>query len=96
MTQDSGTSPEDLDALPSRELHDRAVHRAVHHLDVGFLWKLLKELPAAEAAAGHPDHAAHDAVKLSALIGDALDSGDPDVADSLRPLYLDYLRQHGG
>ena len=96
MTQDSGTGPEDLDALSSKELHDRAVRRAVHHLDVAFLWRLLKELPAGEAAAGHPDHAAADAVKLSSLIGDALDSGDPDVADSLRPLYLDYLRQHGG
>jgi hypothetical protein len=96
MTQQGGTGTEDLDALSSRELHDRAVRRAVHHLDVAFLWRLLKELPAGEAAAGHPDHAAADAVKLSSLIGDALDSGDPDVADSLRPLYLDYLRKHGG
>ena len=95
MTQDGGTSPEDLEALSSRELHDRAVHRAVHHLDVGFLWKLLKELPVAEAAAGHPDHAAHDAVKLSSLIGDTIDAGDPDIVEALRPLYLDYLRQHG-
>jgi hypothetical protein len=87
MTQQGGTGTEDLDALSSRELH---------HLDVAFLWRLLKELPAGEAAAGHPDHAAADAVKLSSLIGDALDSGDPDVADSLRPLYLDYLREHGG
>ena len=95
MTQHSGTSPEDLDTLSSRELHDRAVRRAVHHLDVGFLWRLLKELPAGEAAAGHPDHAAADAVKVSSLIGDLLDSSDPDIVDALRPLYLDYLRQHG-
>jgi hypothetical protein len=95
MTQQGGTGTEDLDALSSRELHDRAVRRAVHHLDVAFLWRLLKELPAGEAAAGHPDHAAADAVKVSSLIGDLLDSGDPDMVDSLRPLYLDYLRQHG-
>jgi hypothetical protein len=31
---------------------------------------------------------------VSSLIGDLLDSGDPDIVDSLRPLYLDYLRQH--
>ena len=83
---------DDLDALSSRQLHDLAVRRAVHHLDVRFLWGLLKELPAGEAAAGHPDHAGWDAVKLSSLIGDAFESGDPDVAESLRPLYLDYLR----
>ena len=90
------TPPDDLDALSSHELHDRAVHRAVHHLDVGFLWKLLREIPAGEAAAGHPDNARADAVKISSLIADALDSGEDDVADSLRPLYLDYLRKHSG
>jgi hypothetical protein len=90
------TEPGDLDALSSRELHDRAVRRALHHLDVGFLWELLRAIPAGEAAAGHPANAAADSVKLSALISDALDSGDADIADSLRPLYLDYLQKHGG
>ena len=94
MTEQGGAGPEDLDALSSRELHDRAVHWAVHHLDLAFLWRLLKELPAGEAIANHPDHARADAVKVSSLIGDALDAGDPDVADALRPLYLDYLREH--
>jgi hypothetical protein len=88
------TEPDDLDALSSHELHDRAVHRALHHLDVGFLWELLRDIPAGEAAAGHPEHAAADAVKISSLISDALDSGDDDVADSLRPIYLDYLKKH--
>jgi hypothetical protein len=90
------TEHDDLDSLSSRELHDRAVRRALHHLDAGFLWRLLRELPAGEAAAGHPDNAAADAVKLSALIDDALGSGREDVADSLRPLYLDYLKTHSG
>jgi hypothetical protein len=90
------TEPDDLDSLSSKELHDRAVRRALHHLDAGFLWELLRAIPAGEAAAGHPDNAAADSVKLSALISDALDSGDPDLAESLRPLYLDYLKKHGG
>jgi hypothetical protein len=85
---------DDLDALSSRELHDLAVQRARHHLDVGFLWELLRALPAGEAIAGHRDHANADALHLSALIGDALDSEETDVADALRPLYLDYLRKH--
>jgi hypothetical protein len=83
-----------LEALSSHELHDRAVHRAVHHLDVGFLWELLRAIPAGEAVAGHADHTAEDVTQISALISDALGSGEGDVADSLRPLYLDYLEKH--
>jgi hypothetical protein len=90
------TDLDNLDALSSRELHDRAVRRALHHLDAGFLWGLLRAIPAGEAAAGHPDNAATDSVKLSALISDAIGSGEGDVADSLRPLYLDYLQKHDG
>jgi hypothetical protein len=85
-----------LEALSSHELHDRAVHRAVHHLDVGFLWELLRAIPAGEAAAGHPDHTAEDVTQVSALISDALSSGEGDIAESLRPLYLDYLEKHDG
>ena len=73
---------DDLDALSSRELHDLAVHRARHHLDVAFLWELLRALPAGEAVAGHPDHASADALHLSALIGDVMDADDSDVADA--------------
>ena len=84
----------DLEALSSRELHDRAVRRAVHHADVGFLWRLLRAIPAAEAAGGAVGESEADATKLSALIADALGSGEGDVADALRPLYLDYLEKH--
>lgn len=85
---------DDLDALSSRELHDLAVHRARHHLDVAFLWELLRALPAGEAIAGHPDHANADALHLSSLIGDVMDADESDIADALRPLYLDYLNKH--
>jgi hypothetical protein len=88
------TDQDDLDALSSRELHDLAIRRARHHLDVGFLWDLLRELPAGEAVAGHPDHAEADALHLSALIGDTIDADDSDVVDALRPFYLDYLTKH--
>ncbi len=87
-------SADDLDTLSSGELHDRAVRVALRHLDVAFLWQLLREIPAGEAAAGHPDAAGADAAHLSALLSDALGTGDSDVADALRPFYLDYLRQH--
>jgi hypothetical protein len=89
------TTRDELDALPSRELHDRAVRRAVHHLDVEFLWELLRAIPAAEASEGHDIEAGRDISKVTALLGDAIDSGEGDVAEALRPLYIDYLTRHG-
>jgi hypothetical protein len=86
---------DELDALSSRELHNLAVRRALHHVDVEFLWQLLRAIPAAEASEGHAAEAGRDITHLSVLIDDAIDSGDGDVADALRPLYLDYLVKHG-
>jgi len=86
---------DELDALSSRELHDLAVRRALRHLDVEFLWELLRAIPAAEASEGRPIEAGRDITKVSALISDAIDSGEGDVAEALRPLYLDYLTRHG-
>jgi len=50
--------------------------------------------PLARIAAGHPEHAQADSLKLSALIGDAIDSDESGIEDALRPLYLDYLTKH--
>ncbi|MDQ2875901.1 MAG: hypothetical protein M3Y33_14375 [Actinomycetota bacterium] len=88
------TDADNLDQLSARELHDLAVHRALRHVDVKFLWDLLRELPAAEAGAGRTDLATADALHLSELIGDAIDSGEGQVAESMRPFYASYLRQH--
>ena len=70
------------------------MRRAVHHLDVGFLWELLRAIPAAEASEGHDDEARRDITKVTALLDDAIGSGEGDVAEALRPLYLDYLVKH--
>ena len=88
------TDGDNLDQLSARELHDLAVHRARRHVDVKFLWDLLRELPASEAAAGRTDLATADALHLSRLIDDAIDSGEGEIAESLRPFYTDYLRSH--
>jgi hypothetical protein len=84
----------DLEALSSRELHDMAVRRALHHADVGFLWELLRSIPAAEALEGDVGESDADATKVSALLADALESGKGEIADALRPLYIDYLTKH--
>jgi hypothetical protein len=84
-----------LDRLSSAELHDLAVSYARRHLDVPFFWRLMKVLPAAEAASGQIDEAEADVQRLSAHLDDLTDSGRGEVADQLRPFYLDYLRRHG-
>jgi hypothetical protein len=84
-----------LDRLSSAALHDLAVRHAVRHLDLGFFWRLLEVLPAAETTAGEVDEAAADVMSLSAHVDDLTDSGQGEVADQLRPFYLDYLRTEG-
>ena len=84
-----------LDALSSQELHDLAVRHARRHLDVRFFWRLLQALPAAEAAAGELDDAEADVQNISAHLDDITDSGRGETADLLRPLYVEYLREHG-
>jgi hypothetical protein len=84
----------ELDALSSRELHDLAVRRALHHVDVGFFWELLRAIPAAETLEGDVREAGEDLTKVSSLLSDALTLGDGNLADALRPLYLDYLLKH--
>ena len=86
---------DELEALSSRELHHLAVRRALHHVDVEFFWELLRAIPAAEASEGHDAEAGRDITHLSVLLDDAIDSGEGDVAEALRPLYLDYLEKHG-
>jgi hypothetical protein len=90
MTQDDG-----LDLLSSKELYDLAVSHAKRHLDVRFFWELMQLLPVAEAAAGELDEAETDVMKLSAHVDDVAEAGRGEVADLLRPFYLDYLRRHG-
>jgi hypothetical protein len=86
---------DELDRLSSKELHDLAVHHARRHLDVRFFWDLSSVLPVAEAAAGELDEADADLQTLSAHVDDLTDSGRGEVAERLRPFYLDYLRRHG-
>jgi hypothetical protein len=93
MPDDPHTT-DDLDKLSTRELHDRAVHRAEKHLDVKFFWSLLEIIPAAEAARGDVGEADFDIESSKGLIKDAVHSGDGELGEALRPVFLDYLRKH--
>ena len=83
-----------LETLSSQELHDLAVSYAKRHLDVKFFWNLMQTLPAAEAAAGELGEAEADVMRMSAHLDDVTEAGKGEVADLLRPFYLDYLRKH--
>ena len=89
------SEPDPLDQLSSEKLHDLAIHRALRHVDVGFFWRLLKILPAAEVAAGEPEEAELDLFTLRGQLDDITDSGRGEIAEELRPFYLEYVREHG-
>jgi len=90
------TDPSDLDRLSTKELHDRAVRSAERRLDLAFLWRLIKAIPVAEAAAGHMDKAEADIEvgDLVPLLDDWEHAGEGELGEALRPRYLDYLRKH--
>ena len=46
MTDPAGSSVERYERLSSSELHDLAVRRARHHLDLRFFWELIELRPA--------------------------------------------------
>jgi hypothetical protein len=85
--------PDELERLSAEELHERAVREAVAQRDLGFFWHLIELLPAAEAAAGRIDKAVADVTTLRAHIDDLTDSGRGEIAEMLRPYYVEYLRR---
>jgi hypothetical protein len=88
------TDNEALERLSSHELHDLAVSHAKRHLDVRFFWELMRLLPAAEAAAGDMNQAETDVLRLSAHVDDVTEAGKGEVAEMMRPFYLEYLERH--
>jgi hypothetical protein len=86
---------EELEATPTKELHTLALAVAKHRLDVGFVWDLVKALPVAEEVVGDDDRSKIDIVRPTAMLNDLLyDSGEGELGEVLRPLYIDYLLEH--
>jgi hypothetical protein len=86
----------ELEALPIKELHDRAMETARKHVDVGFLWEVVKALPVAEEVIGDDQRSKVDILRPLALINDFLYGSDSGaVGEALRPLYVDYLMEKG-
>jgi hypothetical protein len=85
---------EELELLSTKELYERAIDRAKHHLDVGFLWDLVKALPVAEEVIGDDERSKVDIARPLALINDLYDAGEGELGEALRPMYVDYLEEH--
>jgi hypothetical protein len=85
---------DELETLSSNELHDRATRLAWRRLDVGFLWDLLRTIPEARAASGDEERSETDILRPLALLNDLVDADRGDLADALRPLYVEYLLEH--
>ncbi|GGT65064.1 MULTISPECIES: hypothetical protein [Actinomadura] len=90
QTPDGGN----LDELTSKELYERAMGLAKERYDVGFLWDLLRAIPAAAAATGDVDRAEFDLVHGLSLLEEFTHAGEGEMADALRPFYIDYLHRH--
>ena len=68
--KDAMTTRDELEALPTKELHDRAIATAKHRLDVGFLWDLLKALPWPRRSIGDDQRSKMDIIRPLALMND--------------------------
>lgn len=89
------TTREELEALPTKELYDRAIGAAKRRLDVGFFWDLLKALPVAEEVIGDDERSKSDIRRPLALLNDLLyDADSGPLGEALRPMYVDYLLSH--
>ena len=88
------TTRAELEALSSEELADRALALARRRLDIAFFWELIRTVPEAEAAMGDVDHGKADVMWFSALLNDLGRADEGQLAEALRPLYLDYLEKH--
>ncbi len=91
ITVDRMADTQDLEALSTKDLHDRAVKLAVRHGDVKFLWELLKSIPAAEAAAGDIGESEADIKYVLPMLDDYVHAGEGEIGEVLRPMYIDYL-----
>ncbi|GGQ38507.1 hypothetical protein BKA00_003068 [Actinomadura coerulea] len=90
QTPDGGN----LDELTSKELYERAMAVARDRRDVGFVWDLLRAIPAAAAATGEVGRAEFDLLHGLSLLEEFTHAGEGEMADALRPFYIDYLHRH--
>ncbi|WP_433698485.1 hypothetical protein [Nocardiopsis sp. CA-288880] len=91
-----GDDAAEFDRTSTEDLRDRAVELARQRWDLRFFWRLLGLVPAAEAAAGNDRASEASVAQLSGFVYEALSvETDPGVQEALRPVYVQYLLDHG-
>ncbi|MFJ9558411.1 hypothetical protein ACIRPH_31775 [Nocardiopsis sp. NPDC101807] len=91
-----GDDAAEFDRTSTEDLRDRAVELARQRWDLRFFWRLLGLVPAAEAAAGNDGASEASVAQLSGFVYEALSAEtDPGVQEALRPVYVQYLLDHG-
>ena len=85
---------EELEALPTPDLYDRATKYARRHADVRFFWQILQSLPAAEAATGNLAEGESDVHSIWSHLNDRKAAREGPVADALREMYVEYILEH--
>jgi hypothetical protein len=93
----SAQSFEELDALSTEELRERAFARARERRDIGFFWSVLGHLPnadEAEALDGAPNSVGPTIDEAVALWREMTGHGYEETAPLLRAAFIDYLLEH--
>jgi hypothetical protein len=88
---------EELDALSTEELRERAFARARARRDVRFFWSVLGHLPnadEAEALDGAPNSIGPTIEEAVALWREMTGHGYEETAPLLRAAFIDYLLKH--
>jgi hypothetical protein len=93
---------EQLDALPTDELKDRALAVARRRGDVAFLWELVKHLPSSAEFAGEDGATTGIATTFNdvlAVVEELFGHRTGDVGEMeplLRARFIDYISTHEG
>lgn len=85
---------EELEALETPVLYDRATKHARRHANVRFFWRILQAMPAAEVAAGNLEEGESDVHSIWSHLNDRKTAREGPVADNLRELYIEYILAH--
>jgi len=95
MTAGDGGSVEELDALSTEELRERAFHRAEDKRDLRFFWDLVTHLRGASDLSendGSGGGLGETVTGALELVTELLGRHDGSLEPLLRARYIDYLR----
>jgi hypothetical protein len=89
-------SVDELEALSTEQLRQRAFDRAEQRKDVGFFWDVFRHLPAAEGVASEDGSAGHIAGGIAEAVEGVREmlTGDlGEVEPLVRAKFISYLRE---